>query len=809
MTKHLLLFFGLFSVFGFSQEFSISGQVKDVNNQPVSYANVVLVTIENSEPATGTTTNDAGSFLIEHITSGKYLLKISFLGFSEYSKEIQVDGNIDLKTITLQENLEELEGVTVIAKRPTVTRLVDRLVFNVENSTLSNNNALDVLKHTPGVIVSDNSISVKMSVPVVYINDRRVHLSIEEVQQLLEGTSATNIKSIEVITNPPAKYEAEGGSVLNIVTNKNLVTGYNGSIFGNYKQGSEYPKYALGTSHFFKAKKFNAYLNYSISPRRDYRHNSEAVNFIENNQNVTRWETDYRRTKKSANQNINANFEYQINESNSLGLTSNILVGPRENSKIAVNSNTEVFDNNKVLDSSFNTENRLVEETFNLAFTLDYVHKFKKEGEKLLANGHLTDYDFSEFQNVDTDYLFPDGSLIRSNRFQTFTSKRIKLYTGQVDYELPMDDAGLFQAGSKISVIHSENILRQYGFENGDGARFEDVQNSDTFLYDEHNYAVYSSYSKDWSKWSLKLGLRAELTDVESNSLSTNSVYTSKYIKFFPTLHVKHNLNENNEVYLNYNRRIFRPRYGQLNPFRYYMNDNEYITGDPNLKPQIDDNITLGYTLDNTYTFELYYRYENNPAIEIVFQDNDENILKHINTNIDRSISYGLDFTTYKQFTNSWSVYVLSSVFYYDNQFFALESNNELKNVETWSVYAYLVNYFSFLKDKSLTANVSLMHISPWADGTSKTSSRSGVDVNLRKTFWNNRASLTMTVTDIFNTLNFNQSTKYLNQDIFVKSRMENRLFTVGFNYKFGNFKLKASQKEVDLIERKRLNADD
>ncbi len=807
MFKNLpFIFVVLFSAFGFSQKFSAIGHVNDSSNHPVAYANVVLMASDGEETVIGTTTNDFGDFEAQ-LTSGKYLLKISFLGFAEHTQEILVEDNLDLKTITLKESLQQLEGVTVVAKRPTVTRLIDRLVFNVENSTLSNSNALDVLKHTPGVIVGDNSISVKMSVPVIYINDRRVHLSISEIQQLLEGTSATNIKSVEVITNPPARYEAEGGAVLNIVTNKNLVSGYNGSVFGNYKQGSEYPKYSFGTSHFFKTKKLNTYLNYNISPRQDFRHNNESVNFIENEQVVTGWETDYKRTRKSANQNINANLEYQFDERNSLGLTSNILIAPRENSKTAANSNTLVFDGNKVLDSSFTTQNRLVEETFNLAFTLDYVHRFKKNGEKLSANVHLTDYDFSNFQNVETDYLFPDGSGIRTNRFQTFTSKKIKLHTGQVDYELPLANSGVFQTGAKISAIRSENILTQYGYENGE--RFEDVQDSDTFLYNEHNYAAYSSYSKDWSKWSFKLGLRAELTDVESNSISTNSVYNNNYIKFFPTLYVMHSLDDKNDIYFNYNRRIFRPRYGQLNPFKYYMNDNAYIAGDPNLKPQIDDNFILGYTLNNAYTFELYYRYENSPAIEIVFQDNNENVLKYINTNIDSSISYGLDFTSYKQLTDRWGIYALSSVFHYDNQFYALESGNALENVETWSVYGHLINYFSFLKDKSLTADVSLMYISPWADGASTVSDRFGLDVNLRKTFWSNRASVSVGVADVFNTQNFNKTTRYLNQDIFLKSRIENRLFTFGFNYKFGNYRLKNTPKDFDLIERERLNAKD
>ena len=802
-TKSILFITFLFTSLGFSQQFRISGSVNDTSNNPIAYANVVIINTNNSVDLKGSTTDEEGVFKIENIDNGNYTIKISFLGFEDYSKELKLIDNIDLGIVTLKESLQELDGVTIIAKRPTINRKVDRLVFNVENSTLSNNNVLDVLKHTPGVLVTDGGISVKQSTPTIYINDRRVHLSSSEVQQLLEGTSASNIKSIEVITSPPAKYEAEGGSVLNIITSKNIVAGYNGSIFGNYKQGSEFPKYAFGTSHFFKAKKLNTYLNYSISPRKDYRNNDEFVNFIDNNQVTSRWETDFKRTRETANQNINANIDYELNKNNSLGLSSSILITPRANTQNDVNSKTDVFSTNKILDSTFITDNRKVDETFNLAFTLDYIHKFKKEGEKLLISAHHTNYDFSSFQNVDTDYLFPDNSLIRNNRFQTFSSQEIKLYTGQLDYELPVSNSGLFEAGVKISNINSKSILNQFNFENGD--KEEDLQNSDTFLYDETNYAVYFSYSQDWDSWSLKLGLRTELTDIKGKSLSTSIISDKEYGKFFPSLHVLHSINDKNDVYFNYNKRIYRPRYSQLNPFKYFLNDNAYITGDPKLQPQIDDVFTLGYTFNQKYTFEAYYRYESDPAIEIIFQDNNNNILKYINTNIDRSISYGLDFTTFTPIISNWDLYVLSSAFYYDNQFFAIESNNQLFNTKQWSLYAQIVNYLSLLKDKSLTAEVSYLYISPLVEGASNYSERSSFDINFRKTLWNNRASVSLGVSDLFNTLNFSQTTKYLNQDLKFNSRIENRLITFGFNYKFGNFRLNTNKKEIELNERDRL----
>ena len=325
-------------------------------------------------------------------------------------------------------------------------------------------------------------------------------------------------------------------------------------------------------------------------------------------------------------------------------------------------------------------------------------------------------------------------------------------------------------------------------------------------LYNETNYAVYYSYSQDWDVWSLKLGLRTELTNIRGNSTTTNIKNETKYGKFFPSIHVLNKINDNNEIYFNYKKRIFRPRYNQLNPFKFFLNDNTYITGDPNLQPQIDDILTLGYTFNQKYTFEAYYRYESNPAIEILFQDNEENLLKYINTNIDRSISYGLDFTTYTPVIKNWDLYALSSIFYYDNQFFAIESDNELFNTEQWSFYAQIVNYLSFLKDKSLTSEISYLYISSVADGTSNISERSSLDINFRKALWNNRASLSVGVTDIFNSQNFSQTTKYLNQDVLINSRLENRLITFGFNYKFGNFKLRTNKKELDNKERERLD---
>ena len=547
----------------------------------------------------------------------------------------------------------------------------------------------------------------------------------------------------------------------------------------------------------------NTYLNYSISPRKDFSQILQRTNFIENGNTISNWESDFEKVDKSSNQNINANIDYELNAKNTLSIYALAILAPRDNTKTASNAIAEIYNSNQVLDSTQNTLNNKVNETINAAIDLNYVHKFKEEGEKISFVLHHTDFDDSSYQDVNTTYLYPGGATnSRTNKFQTFTSQEIRLYTGQVDYELQTGEAGMFESGLKFSSIDSDNILDQYNFDNG--VKVEDLENSDRFLYDEKNYASYVSFSQEWGNWSLKTGLRFEYTETMGSSLSTGQTNNSNYGKLFPSLSVSKTLN-NDELYLNYSRRIYRPRYSLLNPFKYFFTDNSYIIGDPKLVPQIDDTFTLGYTINNNYTFEFYYRNENNPILEYIFQDNDDNLLIYKRTNLDQSISYGFDFITYKQIFNWWSIYSVSSIFYYENNFLTPD-NSSMFTTDIWSFYTEINNYFSLLKDKSLTADVSFIYSSPTSYGPEKTSAYSGLNVNLKKTLWRNRASLNVGITDVFNNLNYSSTIKYLNQDNFSDLRRENRLFVLGFTYKFGNVFLKNRERQSELEERTRLN---
>ncbi|MBN4070633.1 carboxypeptidase-like regulatory domain-containing protein, partial [Olleya sp. AH-315-F22] len=291
------------SVFG--QQFSITGKIYDQARQPIAYANIVLLKTQDSTIVTGTTSDNFGKFIINEITAGNYILKVSFIGFENFSQQVLVENDIVLETIVLKESAESLSEVEITYIKPTFKREADRLVFNIENTALTEGTILQVLKSTPGILVLDSGIEFKGSEPVVYINNRKVQLSSDEVIQLLESSSANSIKSIEVITNPSARYDADSGVVLSIIMSKNLITGYRGSIFTNYTQGV-FPRYNIGTSHFFKNKKTSFNLNYSYTNSKINKNGVNGINYLNINNVIEEiWQSDINRNTWSETHNLN------------------------------------------------------------------------------------------------------------------------------------------------------------------------------------------------------------------------------------------------------------------------------------------------------------------------------------------------------------------------------------------------------------------------------------------------------------------------------------------------------------------------
>jgi len=738
----------------FSQNFSVSGHIKKENNEAISYANILVLKASDSTTVSGSISDESGKFSFTDLPKSTY-------------------------------------------KKPTLKRESDRLIFNVEKTSLTEGNVWDILKSTPGILMINDDISVRNASNIIYlINDKRVYLSGDEIQQLLSGTTASAVQAVEVITNPPAKYDAEGGAVINIKMSKNLISGYNGSIYGSYTQGI-YPRGAGGTSHFFKGKKISFYLGYNYKTEEQNRTNDERINFIENNQIVGNWQTDVDRNTAVKSQTANLNLDYAINNKHTFSLSANGLYTPywqRETSSFT-----------EAIDSTFSASNITDDNIFNIGANADYVYESTK-GSKLSFNVHHTNYDYDRSQNVGSIYKDPLGLIFRTNDFNTIALQDIKIYSGQVDLSIPLKKDGTFEIGAKTAIIDSNSDINQM-LVSSFGTSI-DPSSSGVFNYEETIYAAYTSLSKDWESWSLIAGTRGEYTETLGLLLSDTNSEKNRfdYLKIFPTGSLTHRFNDSHSLGLSYSKRIERPTYSSLNPFKFFFNDNAFYSGNPRLRPAISQLTTLSYSINDTYTFELYYRHEDNTFSELSFQDNNLNQVLYRPSNLNQEIDYGFDFILYKSFTNAWTGYVVTSVFNDQVEFFAEQNNNVIQTNERWSFYGNAINYFTFLKDQSLTANLGVTYLSKYIDGSAEVSSTTQVDFGIKKTFNKGKWVLSLSANDIFLGSDYTVKNKYLDQDNQYYTRFDNRWVRLGLRYNFGNTKLSTNENIKELDERNRLN---
>ncbi|WP_452225404.1 TonB-dependent receptor domain-containing protein [Lacinutrix chionoecetis] len=804
----LILF--IFSSPIIAQQLTISGTIVDEENNAIPYVNVmlhesVIPTIEGSsgisgENKKGAVTDENGNFEFTNLKKYAYFIKPSYIGYKSEKAlyPIQLSKDEYIK-IVLEEDAQILEGVTINATKPTLEKELDRLVFNVANTALSEGSLLDVLRSTPGVLVLGDAISVKNGTPAVYINDKKVNLSASEITQLLESSPANTIKKVEVITNPPAKYDAESGAVLNIVMSRNLITGYRGNVFTNYTQGV-YPRYNAGINQFYKTKKVNVNLNYSFTDSKTNRSSDNTINYNDNTGLLDeKWQTNNNRNTSTKTHNVNLNFDYFIDDRNTLRFSANTLLLPYFDYRI--NGQTEVTDNANNNLFNFNTNNHSQDEKYNLGFDLDFTHHFKNKG-KVVFSAHFTDYDYQRNQRVNNHYFFANDVNNFRTAFVTDNNQNTNILTGQIDYNLPVDDSSDFAFGIKTSNIDTNSDITQFDINQSTGTIDFNAENSNAFDYTESIFAAYTSYNKSWEKWSLSGGLRVEHTNVDGLSVSNNLKTTQDYLELFPTLNLSHQVSEKVNVYTNYKRTLSRPSYQLLNPFNFFLNDNTIVTGNPNIQPSFTNHFVVGTTLNQRYTFEAYYKDITNDIIELPRQDNANNLLIYSPTNIGNTKEFGFDFITYFDVMDNWFVYFVTSFYNIQDEAFI---DNQLLKMNQWSNYSILSNDFSFLKDNSLKANFTLTYIGKNQQGFQIVDSRLASDLSLSKTVLKKKGTLSLAISDLFNAQDFAVKSKFGNQDNRNFTNLDNRYIKLGFNYKFGNTTLKTNERTTELKERNRL----
>ena len=784
----------------FSQN-QVGGQIVDKENQPVSFANVVLLNAKDSVSVIkGMISEDDGSFLFEEIENRPYVLKISFLGFADYIKRFEVEGNTNLGKIELQETSNSLDEVTVKARKPKIERKIDRISFNVENSVISSLNTYEILKRTPGVIVSQGELLVKNRPATVYINDRKVYLSTAELEQLLSGLSGENVKSVEVITTPPARYEAEGsGAILNIVMSKNPSIGYKGSVNAS-NTVAVLPKYSLGTSQYYKTNNLNAFASYNFNANNIYKNDESNVTYFESDgsENST-WLGDFERDTKNYAHSLNTILDFTLSEKSSLSLSANLNFTPKNDSDL--NGQTDIYSASGSLDSLFTTDSRLENEAKNMLFNADFSTSLGENGAKLSAQVNYIRYDKDQDQDLNTTYFYGNGDEIRNNIIMTRAMQNSDIYTGQVDITTNMGSLPV-ETGIKYAGITSNSALDFYN--NTFALQVDEL--SDALDYDENIYAAYFSTSKDLGKWSLKAGLRGEYTDITGISAQNGLVNDQDYFQLFPTFYAMRSIGEESSISLEYNRRIERPRFQSLNPFQYYINENNVKEGNPALIPGIANKVLFNYSYKGALFFDLYWdRVDHSPSV-LSFQDNQKQLLRTVNDNLDYTQQFSLDITYANFVTNWYYLYGYLSGFYMENQIYARESAAETYTIDTFSAFLNVGNYFYFGGDGTFSGNVNTYFLPNILAGSYKYENpQFGLDLGLRKTFMNNKISVSINAEDILRTMNIPMQSQYLNQDNGFYAISETRRITFGVRYNFGNFRLNDNNRAINADEETRL----
>ena len=784
----------------FSQN-QVRGQIVDKENQPVSFANVVLLNAKDSVSVIkGMISEDDGSFLFEEIENRPYVLKISFLGFADYIKRFEVEGNTNLGKIELQETSNSLDEVTVKARKPKIERKIDRISFNVENSVISSLNTYEILKRTPGVIVSQGELLVKNRPATVYINDRKVYLSTAELEQLLSGLSGENVKSVEVITTPPARYEAEGsGAILNIVMSKNPSIGYKGSVNAS-NTVAVLPKYSLGTSQYYKTNNLNAFASYNFNANNIYKNDESNVTYFEpdGSENST-WLGDFERDTKNYAHSLNTILDFTLSEKSSLSLSANLNFTPKNDSDL--NGQTDIYSASGSLDSLFTTDSRLENEAKNMLFNADFSTSLGENGAKLSAQVNYIRYDKDQDQDLNTTYFYGNGDEIRNNIIMTRAMQNSDIYTGQVDITTNMGSLPV-ETGIKYAGITSNSALDFYN--NTFALQVDEL--SDALDYDENIYAAYFSTSKELGKWSLKAGLRGEYTDISGISAQNGLVNDQDYFQLFPTFYAMRSIGEESSISLEYNRRIERPRFQSLNPFQYYINENNVKEGNPALVPGIANKVLFNYSYKGALFFDLYWdRVDHSPSV-LSFQDNQNQLLRTVNDNLDYTQQFSLDITYANFVTNWYYLYGYLSGFYMENQIYARESAAETYTIDTFSAFLNVGNYFYFGGDGTFSGNVNTYFLPNILAGSYKYENpQFGLDLGLRKTFMNNKISVSINAEDILRTMNIPMQSQYLNQDNGFYAISETRRITFGVRYNFGNFRLNDNNRAINADEETRL----
>jgi hypothetical protein len=686
-----------------------------------------------------------------------------------------------------------LEEVVVKSKKPFVEIQTDKTVLNVQsNLVASSGTVFEVLQSAPGVsITNEETINMSGKAGVnVLIDGRPTQLSAKDLANWLKSMPASQVDKVELISNPSAKYDAQGNAgIINIKLKKNTQKGFNGSATGAYIQ-AVHPNTNFSTDANLRAGKWNIFAN--VAARKSRQNTDGAIDRkVNSNGGVKDFINRTVDIDSSSNLNLNLGVDYYLNKKSSFGL----LIKNNEYRSSLITPGTTLIQTNGITDSSLQTLNDIQQKNSRTNYNTNY-HYEDSLGREWNIDADYTNYRNSNNSLIKTNLLNGQQIKYGNTANQQSVATAIEIYSLKADYSKTFKASNAkLEAGLKWNRIMTDNDLQAAILQSG--TMQADTGRTNQFDYTENISAAYASYNKRMGKWEAQMGLRAEYAQIkgQSTDLKGNQLNypDTSYLNLFPTAFLRYAANDKNSFGINLGRRINRPSYQDLNPFEFVFDNYTRSKGNPYLLPELSTQVELNYSYRGALNIGFGYSHTKN-----VFQDISTQIgevTEETTFNIGTEKRFFLNFSLYLPITKWWESYTNLSPNYKRYQGQVPEGAIDQS---AWGMNWYGSNSFSLPKQWKI-------QVSSWGniatkDAMSSTAWLGSVDLGVGKSWKDKPWSFRIAVTDIFNTQRWKEEVDFGNVHYQYLRKWESRNLRLQVTYKFGKTKFSKRDREVGSV---------
>jgi len=756
----------------------------------------------DSSIAKGSVTTESGNFTIEGLKTGNYLLKVSFVGFADTIVSVgQIDSSSQLKLapLVLRASSVKLTEVAVTAMKKPMEFKNGNVTVNIEGSPMAiGNSVYDLLMRLPGVIVTDGVISIQGKSGVkVMIDDRMQQLSGEQLMAVLKGMSASNILKIEILKNPPVKYDAAGNAgIINIVTKKINMTGFSGSANFSNQQGF-YDQIIGGITLNYKAKKFTFFSGISVfnNGQRNVNHKQRAVT---DNGITTSFDELSANKESGPAANIFVGLDWYVNSKNTIGVRVEDIPGSVNNTRTGTD---HISDNSLGYNQlDFRSE---IKNPWNYVYTnVNAEHLFDTVGTKLKFNGDFySPYNDLYPSTYENDFSTNGVTTLAPSDFKNSNTIHVNTFIGRLDFEKKIFKTISFEAGAKGSFNSMNSIYKLQNLNTTTGAYVTDTNYTNNFTYKDQILAGYINLQKQVKKFGLQAGLRAENTSIQTLSITSGIAYKRQYFNLFPTASVSYSKNDKHTFQVSFSRRIDRPDYNNFNPYRqFFGNLLGYSIGNPFLYPQFTNNYEISHNYKGMVGGSFSYSRTTNVIMGYSTQNDSTKVVQSKVGNLHLFETYALSAFFSKDVVKWWTL-SLSLTGYYFKYTGSLGGIDYTRSAP--SGYGNISNTINL--PKGFKAEVSGVYVSPWLSGSNKTKSRWAANFSIKKSFLKEKLNISVGINDIFFTLGIRSINYVPGQTYNVNLTMDTRRFIVGATYNFGKIKIEQRDIKGNDDDKKRL----